>query len=332
LARPVFYLNLGGCDLERVLEVTTAERFLRYDLLQRELAMRYHYPRCWQESDSVVDQNVNIVDLKGFTLKQFSRKARELMTRAAYKDQEYYPEMLGKAFVINAPASFRVVWALLRTLVDKRTQDKVTVLGKHYEKVLTKHIHPDNLPAFLGGTQRELKIDVVDEYIEQARADLAAREAGDIAQSAAAAAARLKEDTRMASTVGEDVDAMRRAAADAAALSARIERLGEQVARIHRHHEAKPAPKKREPTLSTILEGEEGSLLRLLSASSTSAVGGGITKPLKLQQWLLAVMLRSVAVALHWAAVSAALWGIRKGVGFFLLGPPHSELIGPTTL
>lgn len=122
----------------------------------------------------------------------------------------------------------------------------------------------------------------------------------------------------MASTVGEDVDAMRRAAADAAALSARIERLGEQVARIHRHHEAKPAPKKREPTLSTILEGEEGSLLRLLSASSTSAVGGGITKPLKLQQWLLAVMLRSVAVALHWAAVSAALWGIRKG---FLFGP-----------
>ena len=76
MARPVFYLNLGGCDLERVLEVTTAERFLRYDLLQRELAMRYHYPRCWQESDSVVDQNVNIVDLKGFTLKQFSPAAR----------------------------------------------------------------------------------------------------------------------------------------------------------------------------------------------------------------------------------------------------------------
>ena len=107
LQRPVSYVNLGGSDLDKILELMSPERFLRYDLLLRELAMRYHYPKLWGEYGTCIDQSVCIVDLKGFSLSQFSKQARELMTRAAHKDQEFYPEMLGKAFVINAPTTFR---------------------------------------------------------------------------------------------------------------------------------------------------------------------------------------------------------------------------------
>ena len=41
--------------------------------------------------------------------------------------QDNYPELMYKTLIINAPTTFRVLWAMVRHLMDARTQAKIEV-------------------------------------------------------------------------------------------------------------------------------------------------------------------------------------------------------------
>lgn len=66
-------------------------------------------------------------------------------------DQNYFPERLHKAFIINAPMSFRGVWAMVKPLLDAKTQEKIVILGANYKEALLEAIPASQLPAHYGG-------------------------------------------------------------------------------------------------------------------------------------------------------------------------------------
>lgn len=66
-------------------------------------------------------------------------------------NQDYYPESSGISIVIHAPTAFKVIWALVKKVIHPNTQKKVKILGKKYEKVLTKIIDLDQIPRDYGG-------------------------------------------------------------------------------------------------------------------------------------------------------------------------------------
>lgn len=41
--------------------------------------------------------------------------------------QDYYPELMWKCVIINAPTTFRVIWGMVKYLMDARTQAKIEV-------------------------------------------------------------------------------------------------------------------------------------------------------------------------------------------------------------
>ena len=45
-------------------------------------------------------------------------------------NQDFYPELLHKMFIINAPWLFRSVWAMAKAWVDKHTASKITMSKK----------------------------------------------------------------------------------------------------------------------------------------------------------------------------------------------------------
>ena len=45
-------------------------------------------------------------------------------------NQDYYPEMLHKMYIINSPWLFRSVWAIAKTWVDEHTSSKITMSKK----------------------------------------------------------------------------------------------------------------------------------------------------------------------------------------------------------
>ena len=66
-------------------------------------------------------------------------------------DQNYYPEMLHKMFIINAPLSFRGVWALVQPFIDPVTSRKIEILGAKYHDRLKLEIPLQELPSIYGG-------------------------------------------------------------------------------------------------------------------------------------------------------------------------------------
>lgn len=52
----------------------------------------------------------------------------------------YYPEILGTAFVINASVFFRGAWALIKGFIDERTVAKVIVKGNDYLEEMLKYV------------------------------------------------------------------------------------------------------------------------------------------------------------------------------------------------
>jgi hypothetical protein len=104
---------------------------------EQELAQIEHYMSIvhglvlqLSELANTVEQIIVIVDLKGIKLKSLSNK---LIIPAIKKvialSLQYFPEMLFKAFIVNAPMFFQQTWSELEKLMPKPTLDKIRILG-----------------------------------------------------------------------------------------------------------------------------------------------------------------------------------------------------------
>lgn len=66
--------------------------------------------------------------------------------------QEYYPERLGKLFIVHAPYIFMTVWKIIYPFIDKKTRKKVVfVEDKRLRETLLEDIDESQLPEIYGG-------------------------------------------------------------------------------------------------------------------------------------------------------------------------------------
>ena len=90
-----------------------------------------------------------IFDMKGMKYRCDMQKQRQLIKIA----NDYYPERLGIALVINANALFWGLWKLISPWMDKATSEKVMVFQKDYLPFLEEHVGLQHIPKDLGGTK-----------------------------------------------------------------------------------------------------------------------------------------------------------------------------------
>jgi len=86
------------------------------------------------------------------TMRHMSKQVRNFIQKITKVDQDFYPEYLGKMFIVNAPTAFKAMWAVVRPWLDKRTQKKIEVHGGNFSSKLLELVDSENLPAFLGGS------------------------------------------------------------------------------------------------------------------------------------------------------------------------------------
>jgi hypothetical protein len=92
------------------------------------------------------------MDLKDGSMKILSKKVYGLIQLASKVGQDYYPEIMGQMFIVNAPMLFTGVWAVVKGFLDERTRQKIKILGGKFQKDLLELVEAENLPDFLGGT------------------------------------------------------------------------------------------------------------------------------------------------------------------------------------
>ncbi|KAG2438205.1 hypothetical protein HXX76_005809 [Chlamydomonas incerta] len=149
--RPLYVELLGQTDASKMLEHTSMERLLDYHIVEWERLKREILPRCSVLAGKpIITKNV-ILDLKGVSMKNFGHAAREILTKIAAIDQDYYCESLGQMFIINTPTVFRLIWAVVNPMLEERTRRKIIILGHDYMPTISQLIPEENLPACLGG-------------------------------------------------------------------------------------------------------------------------------------------------------------------------------------
>ena len=142
--------QLGKIDLDAMYKITTAERMLQNLVCEYEKMVDPRLPACSRKAGSLLETCCSIMDLKGVGLSKVS-SVYAYVKEASAISQNYYPERLGKLYLINAPWGFSTVFSVVKGFLDPVTVQKIHVLGSGYQKELLGQVPKENLPKILGG-------------------------------------------------------------------------------------------------------------------------------------------------------------------------------------
>ena len=189
---PAYYMKAGKVNPDLLLKFVTVDDMVTTHLWGQEYSFKRAEEKS-KELGRNIDQFVNIVDLQGLTMSHRSCLKSQhnttqhhsnahsglrgfthvslcwcgvwgctvgecgvfrFMTTVAALDSQYYPESLGKTYIINAPWIFPALWKLIRGSLDPVTAEKIHVLGHNYQEVLRERFESADLPSEYGGTCR----------------------------------------------------------------------------------------------------------------------------------------------------------------------------------
>ena len=152
IGRPVYIELYDKTDVKELFKITTEENMVNYYIKQYERQMKYIFPACSAVVKRPVEQSCTILDANGIGIGALIGPIKGFLKLASSIGQDYYPEMLGKMTIVNVGFFFRAIWTLVKSFLDQKTQDKISLLKSNYKEDLLKLVDEDKLPQFFGGT------------------------------------------------------------------------------------------------------------------------------------------------------------------------------------
>jgi len=131
-------------------KITTPERMLNNLAVEYERVADPRLPACSRKSGTLLETCCTIMDLKGVGITKVS-SVYSYVKQASAISQNYYPERLGRLYLINAPWGFSGVFNVVKGWLDPVTVEKIHVLGSNYQKELLSQVPAENLPKMFGG-------------------------------------------------------------------------------------------------------------------------------------------------------------------------------------
>ncbi|KAK9478486.1 CRAL-TRIO domain-containing protein [Lipomyces japonicus] len=149
--RPVYIEQLGAVNITEMYKITSFERMLQNLVWEYETFVSVRLPACSRKAGRLVETSCTIMDLKGVGLSAI-QQVFHYVKEASVIGQNYYPERMGKFYLINAPFGFSTAFRIVRPLLDPVTVSKIFILSSSYQSELLKQVPAENLPTKFGGT------------------------------------------------------------------------------------------------------------------------------------------------------------------------------------
>lgn len=108
-------------------------------------------PACSRKAGQLLETCCTVMDLKGVGISKISSVYSYVKSASAIS-QNYYPERLGKLYLINAPWGFSSAFSVVKGFLDPVTVQKIHILGAGFHTELVKQVSNENLPKIFGGT------------------------------------------------------------------------------------------------------------------------------------------------------------------------------------
>ena len=118
--RPVYIEQMGNVDLNAMRKITTDDRMLQNLVVEYEKVADPRLPACSRKAGQLLETCCTIMDLKGVGFGNMSQ-VYGYVQKASAISQNYYPERLGKLYVINAPWGFSGVFSVVKRFLDPVT-------------------------------------------------------------------------------------------------------------------------------------------------------------------------------------------------------------------
>ncbi|XP_029427887.1 SEC14-like protein 2 [Rhinatrema bivittatum] len=148
---PIWYDVVGPLDAKGLLLSASKQELVKTKARDCEVLQQ----ECKKQTEKLgrsVEEIIMIYDCEGLGLKHLWKPAVETYGEILTMFEDNYPESLRRLFVIKAPKLFPVAYNLIKPFLCEDTRRKIMVLGDNWKDVLLKHISPDQLPAYYGGT------------------------------------------------------------------------------------------------------------------------------------------------------------------------------------
>lgn len=151
--RPVYIERLGKAHPNKLMRITTIDRYLKYHVQEFERALHEKFPACSIAAKRCIYSTTTILDVQGLGIKNFTKTAASLLAAMSKIDNSYYPETLHRMFIVNAGPGFKkMLWPAAQKFLDPKTIAKIQVLDPKSLSKLLEIIDLSQLPDFLGGS------------------------------------------------------------------------------------------------------------------------------------------------------------------------------------
>ena len=152
LGRPILIYRLGQCKFKELWKKYSVDQVIDFYVQLAQRFLNIFLPITSQIHQKRVTKLLTIIDCKGGDVLSFlSGKNNEMVKRLMHMGQNYYPEILGKQYIINAPAMFSIFWSFAKHFLDPLTQERIEISYGVNQKKLIMEVQVENLPKEYGG-------------------------------------------------------------------------------------------------------------------------------------------------------------------------------------
>jgi len=151
---PVLVERIGAIDLVGMQAAVGTEEFLKWVVWYHEGQERAMRAACGPGGDAARNRHkmTCIIDMGGLSMRHLNAGTLGVVQRRARLEEDTYPEVVKRVFLINCPAIFSTVWSVVKVFVDPGTLAKFSLLGSDFLPTLSQFVPPAAIPAYLGGT------------------------------------------------------------------------------------------------------------------------------------------------------------------------------------